>query len=79
MTTTTLLIGIVVINTIFLLREFVKSVLLSKRLEEAEGTIHAKISEVVNLERYMGKKIRDLQEENSKLKKQLKPLTVAEE
>ena len=79
MTSTVLLIGIVIINTIFLLREFVKSVLLSKRLEEAEGSLHAKIAEVVNLEKYMGKKIRDLQEENSKLKKQLKPLTPAEE
>ena len=79
MTSTTLLIGIVAINTIFLLREFVKSVLLSKRLEEAESAIHAKVNEVVNLEKYMGKKIRDLQEENSKLKKQLKPLTPAEE
>tara|TARA_Y100000593_G_scaffold52981_1_gene99237 strand:+ start:199 stop:438 length:240 start_codon:yes stop_codon:yes gene_type:complete len=79
MTNTALLIGIVIINTIFLLREFVKSVLLSKRLEEAEGSLHAKIAEVVNLEKYMGKKIRDLQEENSKLKKQLKPLTPAEE
>tara|TARA_R100000008_G_scaffold60723_1_gene38174 strand:+ start:450 stop:689 length:240 start_codon:yes stop_codon:yes gene_type:complete len=79
MTSTVLLIGIVIINTIFLLREFVKSVLLSKRLEETEGSLHAKIAEVVNLEKYMGKKIRDLQEENSKLKKQLKPLTPAEE
>ena len=79
MTSTVLLIGIVIINTIFLLREFVKSMLLSKRLEEAEGAVHAKIAEVINLEKYMGKKIRDLQEENSKLKKQLQPLTPAEE
>jgi len=79
MTITTLLAGIIVINTLFLLREFVKSVLLSRRLEEAEGSLHAKIAEVVNLEKYMGKKIRDLQEENSKLKKQLKPLTAAGE
>ena len=79
MTNTTLLIGIVIINTIFLLREFVKSVLLSRRLEEAEGTLHAKIIEVVNLEKYMGGKIRDLQDENKELKKQLKPLTPVEE
>ena len=79
MTNTTLLIGIVVINTIFLLREFVKGVLLSRRLEEAEGTLHAKILEVVNLEQYMGKKIQELREENKKLKKEQKSLIPIEE
>ena len=79
MTSTALLIGIVIINTIFLLREFVKSVLLSRRLEEAEGTLHAKILEVVNLEQYMGKKIQELREENKKLKKEQKSLIPIEE
>ena len=79
MTSTALLIGIVIINTIFLFREFVKSVLLSRRLEEAEGTLHAKILEVVNLEQYMGKKIQELREENKKLKKEQKSLIPIEE
>ena len=79
MTNTTLLIGIVIINTIFLLREFVKSVLLSRRLEEAEGTLHAKILEVVNLEQFMGKKIQELREENKRLKEEQKLLIPAAE
>ena len=79
MTITALLIGILIINTIFLLREFIKSILLSRRLEEAEGTLHAKILEVTNLEQYMGKKIQELREENKKLKKEQKSLIPIEE
>ena len=79
MTNTTLLIGIVIINTIFLLREFVKSVLLSRRLEETEGTLHTKILEVVNLEQFMGKKIQELREENKRLKEEQKLLIPVEE
>ena len=79
MTNTTLLIGIVIINTIFLLREFVKSVLLARRIEETEGTLHAKILEVVNLEQFMGKKIQELREENKRLKEDQKLLISVEE
>jgi hypothetical protein len=79
MTNTVLLIGILVINTIFLLREFVKSFVLSRRLEKAEGILHAKILEVVNLEKYMGKKIQELREENKRLKEDQKLLISVEE
>ena len=79
MTSTTLLIGIVIINTIFLLREFVKSVLLSRRLEETEGTLHDKILEVVNLEQKKKKKIQELREENKRLKEEQKLLIPAAE
>ena len=79
MTSTVFLIGVLVINTIFLLREFVKSVLLSRRLEEAEGTLHTKILEVVNLEQFMGKKIQELREENKRLKEEQKLLIPVEE
>ena len=78
MTSAALLIGVLVINTIFLLREFVKSVILSKRLEETEGTLEIKILEVINLEQFMGKQIIELREENKRLKDKQKELTTAE-
>ena len=78
MTNTTLLIGLLMINTLFLLREFVKSVILSKRLEEAEDTLEVKILEVINLEQYMGKQIQELRAYNKQLKEQQKELTSAE-
>ena len=79
MTNTTFLIGILIINTLFLLREFIKSVILSKRLEEAEDTLEVKILEVINLEQYMGKQIQELRSQNKQLKKQQKALTPATE
>ena len=79
MTSAALLIGVLVINTIFLLREFVKSVILSKRLEETEGTLEIKILEVINLEQYMGKQIIELREENKRLRDKQKELTPVEE
>ena len=78
MTSAALLIGVLVINTIFLLREFVKSVILSKRLEETEGTLEIKILEVINLEQFMGKQIIELREENKRLNDKQKELTTAE-
>ena len=78
MTSAALLIGVLVINTIFLLREFVKSMILSKRLEETEGTLEIKILEVINLEQFMGKQIIELREENKRLKDIQKELTTAE-
>tara|TARA_R110002110_G_C13148534_1_gene690511 strand:- start:49 stop:288 length:240 start_codon:yes stop_codon:yes gene_type:complete len=78
MTNTTLLIGVLVINTIFLLREFIKGVLLSKRLEDTEGDLEIKILEVINLEQYMGKQIIELREENERLKEKQKELTPVE-
>jgi predicted house-cleaning noncanonical NTP pyrophosphatase (MazG superfamily) len=79
MTNTTFLIGILIINTLFLLREFIKSVILSKRLEEAEDTLEVKILEVINLEQYMGKQIQELRSQNKQLKEQQKELTPAVE
>jgi len=79
MTNTTFLIGILIINTLFLLREFIKSVILSKRLEEAEDTLEVKILEVINLEQYMGKQIQELRSQNKQLKEQQKELTPVEE
>ena len=78
MTSAALLIGVLVINTIFLLREFVKSMILSKRLEETEGTLEIKILEVINLEQFMGKQIIELREENKRLKAKQKELPTAE-
>ena len=75
MTNTTFLIGILIINTLFLLREFIKSVILSKRLEEAEDTLEVKILEVINLEQYMGKQIQELRSQNKQLKEEQKALT----
>ena len=79
MTNTTFLIGILIINTLFLLREFIKSVILSKRLEEAEDTLEVKILEVINLEQYMGKQIQELRSQNKQLKEEQKALTPAAE
>jgi hypothetical protein len=79
MTNIALLIGLLIINTIFLLREFVKSVILAKRLEEAEGTLEVKILEVINLEQYMGKQIQELRAHNKQLKEEQKALTPAVE
>jgi len=79
MTNTTFLIGILIINTLFLLREFIKSVILSKRLEEAEDTLEVKILEVINLEQYMGKQIQELRSQNKQLKEQQKLLIPAAE
>ena len=50
MTSPAFLIGLLIINTTFLIREFVKGVLVSKRLEDAEDLIDVKILEVLNLE-----------------------------
>ena len=52
--------------------------MLSKRLEEAEGTLEIKILEVINLEQYMGKQIIELREENERLKEKQKELTPVE-
>ena len=79
MTNIALLIGLLIINTIFLLREFAKGVILAKRLEEAEGTLEVKILEVINLEQYMGKQIQELRAYNKQLKEQQKELTPADE
>ena len=79
MINTTFLIGILIINTLFLLREFIKSVILSKRLEETEDTLEVKILEVINLEQYMGKQIQELQSQNKQLKEEQKALTPATE
>ena len=79
MTSAALLIGVLAINTIFLLREFVKSMILSKRLEETEGTLEIKILEVINLEQFMGKQIIELRKENKRLKELQKELTPANE
>jgi len=79
MTNTTFLIGILIINTLFLLREFIKSVILSKRLEEAEDTLEVKILEVINLEQYMGKQIQELRSQNKQLKEEQKLLIPAAE
>jgi hypothetical protein len=79
MTNTALLIGVLVINTTFLIREFIKSVLLSKRLEDAQDTLDVKILEVINLEQYMGKQIIELREENKRLRDKQKELTPVEE
>ena len=78
MTSTIFLIGVLVINTLFLLREFIKSVLLSKRLEDTQDTLDVKILEVINLEQYMGKQITELREENKRLRDKQKELTTAE-
>ena len=78
MTSTIFLIGVLVINTLFLLREFIKSVLLSKRLEDTQDTLDVKILEVINLEQFMGKQIIELREENKRLKDKQKELTTAE-
>ena len=79
MTSTIFLIGVLVINTLFLLREFIKSVLLSKRLEDTQDTLDVKILEVINLEQYMGKQIIELRKENKRLKELQKELTPANE
>ena len=79
MTNTALLIGVLVINTTFLIREFIKSVLLSKCLEDAQDTLDVKILEVINLEQYMGKQIIELREENKRLRDKQKELTPVEE
>ena len=79
MTNTAFLIGFLIINTLFLLREFVKGVILSRRLEEVEGTLEVKTLEVINLEQFMGKQIIELRDENKKLKKQQKELTAVSE
>ena len=79
MTNATLLIGVLVINTVFLVREFIKSVLLSKRLEDTQDTLDVKILEVINLEQYMGKQIIELREENKRLRDKQKELTPVEE
>ena len=73
------LIGFLIINTIFLFREFVKGIVLSKRLEDAEEILRVKVLEVVNLEGSMGKKIEFLLKENKCLKEQQKELTPAAE
>ena len=78
MTSTAFLIGVLVINTLFLLREFIKGMLLSKRLEDAEETLHTKILEVISLEQYMGKQIIELREENKRLRGHEKGLTSAD-
>jgi hypothetical protein len=72
---TAFLIGFLIINTLFLFREFVKGIILSKRLEDAEETLRVKVLEVVNLEGNMGKKISILQKENKRLKEQQNELT----
>ena len=79
MTSSTFLIGLLIINTIFLVREFIKGVLVSKRLEDAEDLINVKILEVLNLEDYMGKQIRKLRQENKELKEVSKELTAVPE
>ena len=79
MTNTTFLTGILIINTLFVLREFIKSIVLSKRLEETEDTLEMKILEVINLEQYMGKQIQDLRSQNKQLKEEQKALTPATE
>ena len=79
MINTTFLIGILIINTLFVLREFIKSIVLSKRLEETEDTLEMKILEVINLEQYMGKQIQDLRSQNKQLKEEQKALTPATE
>ena len=79
MTSTAFLIGVLAINTVFLFREFIKGILLSKRLEDAEETLHTKILEVMNLEGNMGKQIDILRTENKRLKNQQKELTPADE
>jgi CRISPR/Cas system-associated endonuclease Cas1 len=73
------LIGLLIINTIFLIREFVKGVLVSKRLEDAEELVNVKILEVLNLEDYMGKQIQKLRQENKELKEIHKELTAVPE
>ena len=75
MNNTAFLIGFLIINTIFLFREFVKGIILSKRLEDAEETLRVKVLEVINLEGNMGKKIEILLKENKCLKEQQKELT----
>ena len=79
MTSSAFLIGLLIINTIFLVREFIKGVLVSKRLEDAEDLINVKILEVLNLEDYMGKQIRKLLQENKELKEMSKELTAVPE
>lgn len=79
MTSSAFLIGLLIINTIFLVREFIKGVLVSKRLEDAEDLINVKILEVLNLEDYMGKQIRKLRQENKELKEVSKELTAVPE
>ena len=79
MTSTAFLIGVLVINTVFLFREFIKGVLLSKRLEDAHDTLEVKILEVINLEQFMGKQITELREENKRLKGKQKELTPVDE
>tara|TARA_R110002167_G_scaffold94573_1_gene252411 strand:- start:335 stop:574 length:240 start_codon:yes stop_codon:yes gene_type:complete len=78
-TSSAFLIGLLIINTIFLVREFIKGVLVSKRLEDAEDLINVKILEVLNLEDYMGKQIRKLRQENKELKEVSKELTAVPE
>jgi|TARA_R110000851_G_C13074722_1_gene565181 hypothetical protein len=77
MTSTTFLIGLLIINTAFLVREFIQGVLVSKRLEDAEDLIDVKILEVLNLEGYMGEQIVKLRQENKELKEMRGELTVA--
>jgi len=77
MTNTALIIGVLIINTAFLFREFIKGIILSRRLEDAEETLHTKILEVMNLEGNMGKQIDILRKENKYLKEQQKELTGA--
>jgi hypothetical protein len=77
MTSTTFLIGLLIINTAFLVREFIQGVLVSKRLEDAEDLIDVKILEVLNLEGYMGEQIVKLRQENKELKEMRGELTAA--
>ena len=79
MTSSAFLIGLLIINTTFLIREFIKGILVSKRLEDAEDLINVKILEVLNLEDYMGKQIRKLRQENKELKEARKELTAVPE
>jgi hypothetical protein len=73
MTETVFFIGVVIINTTFLLREFVKNAILSKRLESAQEELEIKTIEVINLEQFMGKQIRELRETKKRLEKRLIP------